>query len=372
MDYKLDHKLAAKKQNNRWILPSNSYLSHEARNLLYRLHKVGASDAVILGQQSCNTLTRAGSRPIQDADIKDVIGEFPGMVSYDLGRIELGNNQVWLDGSVDELLSAMQYCRKLGIPICLSWHCSNPFDPTYDQKNRNAKGKIKDFGNTVAQILNNPQTQKTYLGWLDQLALFFERFRDDQGIAIPVLFRPFHECTGAWFWWGKGRCTDQQYIAMFRLTHDYLSKEKHCNNILWVYNTDKVVQEADFMLRYPGDAYIDLLSMDFYDSPKFTISTFQEALNTALTILTTAAKQLNKPCFVAEGGRKNHDEKQYFTQRAFAYFHTDLIAFCFWANSKKNYYSTFATEANKDDFKSLIQQHTILLEKKVSALKLYG
>lgn len=82
---------------------------------------------------------------------------------------------------------------------------------------------------------------------------------------IPVLFRPFHENDGGWFWWGSATTSQETYKAMYRYTQDYL-KAAGVHNFIYVYSPNGPVQsEEKYNERYPGDAYIDVLAFDYYD-----------------------------------------------------------------------------------------------------------
>ncbi|MFD2966744.1 glycoside hydrolase family 26 protein [Sphingobacterium bambusae] len=355
-----------------WKYPSNSYVNNSTRRLFHNLNKIGQSSQVILGHQSTNTLSRNGQIEITDSDIKEVTGQFPGLVAYDLGWIERKKGNVWLDGSVDKLIKSIQYCRKLGIPVSLSWHTRNPTDVQYDQKNRALNGKVKNIQNTVGQILSDETVQQTYISWLDILAEFFGKLVDETGEVIPILFRPFHECSGNWFWWGNGQCTDEEYIKLFQFTHEYLTKTKMVDNLLWIYNTDKVRTEAEYMKRYPGDQYVDFCSIDFYDYENYSIDKFKSLLTKSLDVLRACSKRQNKGYLIAEGGKKNYQDQNYFTSRCINFFPKDLIYFCFWANSKKNYYTTSQRDQNKEDFKVMVKENKLLLQKEVLKLKLFS
>ena len=72
---------------------------------------------------------------------------------------------------------------------------------------------------------------------------------------IPVLWRPIHEASGKWFWWGaKG---PENYIELYKLMYDRLVNYHGLNNLIWVWNA----QDPDW---YPGDEYVDVLSYDYY------------------------------------------------------------------------------------------------------------
>ena len=87
---------------------------------------------------------------------------------------------------------------------------------------------------------------------MDVIADILRRFRDEN---IPILWRPFHESYGTWFWWGaKGAEVARD---LYRLMFDYYTGEKNLHNLLWVWNCD--IEEA-----YPGDNYTDVISMDVY------------------------------------------------------------------------------------------------------------
>jgi beta-mannanase len=83
--------------------------------------------------------------------------------------------------------------------------------------------------------------------------------KDKYGNPIPVLFRPFHELTGNWFWWCKNVCTPDEFKALWRFTVSYLREQKR-----YVYNTAGFANESDFMASYPGDDMVDVVSFDQY------------------------------------------------------------------------------------------------------------
>jgi mannan endo-1,4-beta-mannosidase len=88
------------------------------------------------------------------------------------------------------------------------------------------------------------------------------------GVKVPVIFRPWHEMSGSWDWWGKKHSTDDQYIAAWRYMVDYLRNEKGVHNFLYAYAPSKVSDSGPLggFERYPGDAYVDIAGMDRYDT----------------------------------------------------------------------------------------------------------
>lgn len=72
---------------------------------------------------------------------------------------------------------------------------------------------------------------------------------------VPVLWRPLHEASGGWFWWGN--CEAESYIKLYQLMYQIFTEEYELNNLIWVWNG----QDADW---YPGDEYVDIIGQDIY------------------------------------------------------------------------------------------------------------
>jgi mannan endo-1,4-beta-mannosidase len=91
---------------------------------------------------------------------------------------------------------------------------------------------------------------------IDQIAIQLKRL---EAAGVPVLWRPLHEASGAWFWWGASGPTP--YKAVWQLIWDRLIKVHHLSNLIWVWNA----QNGDW---YPGDDTVDIISTDIYGGDK--------------------------------------------------------------------------------------------------------
>ena len=86
----------------------------------------------------------------------------------------------------------------------------------------------------------------------------------EEGTKIPVIFRPWHEHTGSWFWWGQNLCTADQYKALWRMTHDRMHA-RGVKNLLYAYSPGSEPKDSTaYLERYPGDDIIDLVGFDTY------------------------------------------------------------------------------------------------------------
>ena len=194
--------------------------TQETKNLYSGL-KRSANKGVIFGQQDALAygLNADKSRWIGDenrSDIKSISGEHPGLVGYDLGHLELdsANN---LDGvPFSRIKTDIRKNYERGGINTISWHPNNPLDlskTTWDKA---------EF--TIRKILSDEQNKKNFEKTLDKLADFFLSLKGSKGELIPVIFRPYHEHTGSWFWWGADHCTPEEYKQFWKLTIDYLQK----------------------------------------------------------------------------------------------------------------------------------------------------
>jgi alpha-galactosidase len=85
---------------------------------------------------------------------------------------------------------------------------------------------------------------------------------------VPVILRPFHEASGSWFWWGGRHRSAEEYQALWRFTVEYLRDKRRIHNVLYAYSPDVFDSTATYLASYPGDAYVDVLGLDDYQSIK--------------------------------------------------------------------------------------------------------
>ena len=132
---------------------------------------------------------------------------------------------------------------------------------------------------SVAAVLPGGARHGQFLEWLDRVASFLDSVVDGvSGESVPIVFRPFHEHTGDWFWWCTGSpaqptdTTPEQFVALWRMTVDYLRDSCGLHNVLYAYSPDRSridmssesTCEAGYLYAYPGDDYVDVLGFDDY------------------------------------------------------------------------------------------------------------
>jgi len=186
-----------------------------------------------------------------------------------------------------------------------------------------------DFDATKVLQEGTPERAAFYAD-MDVIADILRRFQDEN---IPILWRPFHESYGTWFWWGaKGAKVARD---LYRLMFDYYTGEKNLHNLLWVWNCD--IEEA-----YPGDEYVDVVSMDVY-LPEYQSTDYADAYEKLV-----AATSRDKVAALAEVGYLPDVELLQKSRIPWAYYMTWSKEFCIGEkynrveNLKKMYDSEYA------------------------------
>lgn len=168
----------------------------------------------------------------------------------------------------------------------------------------------------IAECLNDKAYNDTIKAWIGRAADYIATLRDDDGNLLPVVFRPWHEHTGSWFWWCEPYCTPDQYKALWHLTREVFD-QKGLNNIVWAYSPDKsgCATVEDYMRSYPGDDYVDILGADVYHfNGEEGNAIFCEWMHNMMTFATEEAHKRGKIAALTEGGSEGCKLDNWYTE----------------------------------------------------------
>lgn len=244
------------------VAPSDPEATAETRALFHNLYRL-APRAILYGHQDDLAYGVSWWAEPGRSDVKAVTGSYPAVYGWDVGDLEHGAERN-LDGvRFDDMRRWIIEGFQRGGIITISWHMDNPV----------SGGNAWDTTRAVDAILPGGPQHALFRSWLDRFADFVRTLRGvppgrTDTVAIPIIFRPYHEWTGSWFWWGRGHCTPDEFIQLWRFTVDYLRREKGLHNLLLAYSSDRFHSPEDYLERYPGDDYVDLLGFDDYHSHK--------------------------------------------------------------------------------------------------------
>lgn len=238
------------------------------------------------------------------SDVRDVCGDYPAIMGFDLGKLELDSKEN-IDGvPFDRMRQEIIDQHRRGGFSTVSWHLWNPV----------TGGNSWDIeGRAVAAVLPGGAQHAKLNAWLDRVASFLLSLTDGSGRRVPVIFRPWHEMHGGWFWWGSKSCTPDEYKQLFRYTRQYLD-QKGVDNALWCYSpgADPNESEERFMTWYPGDDCVELIGVDIYCNAD--TQGFIDRMKNELQVMASIAKKHKKLFAVAETGYRNTPQTDWFTQ----------------------------------------------------------
>ena len=341
------------------------------QNLYRNLQRLD-DNYVIFGQQDALAYGVGWRNMYGESDIKLVTNDQPGIYGWDIAHIELDSSRN-IDGvPFSNMLQYIKDGYNRGAVITISWHARNPL----------SGGSAWDTtAGTVTSILPGGSKHIVFKQWLDKVASFLQQCKDNKGNAIPVLFRPFHELTGNWFWWCKNVCTPAEFKQLWHFTVSYLQNEKKLHNLIYVYNTAGFYSPEEFMERYPGDDAVDVLSMDAYQyqTGAEAREAFVNNIRSQLTYLTSIAKEKNKIAAFAETGLEAVPDAQWWTKTLWpAVKETGISYVMVWRNhgymrsqKKMHYYGPYPGQVSAPDFKLFYKNPSVLFEKALKQKNIY-
>ena len=305
------------------------------------------------------------------SDIKDVTGDYPALYGWDLGGIEhqKSNN---IDGvPFKKMKNWIKEIYDRGGVSTISWHMDNPLT---------MKNSWDTTPGSLRSILPNGEKHQLYLSWLDQAAQFLGNLKGSDGKKIPILYRPFHELTGNWFWWCKNNATPEEFKEIWRFTIHYLRETKKLNSLIIVYNTADFKSKEEFLEYYPGDDVVDVLSFDKYQyTNPINDSSFITEVQNQLKIMNEVAVEHQKPMAIAETGYEQIPYENWWTKTLTEAIGNYKISFVLlWRNhgwqeqeKKMHYYAPYKGQLSEKDFIEFYNSPKTFFQKDITQENIY-
>ena len=234
--------------------PVNPNATPEARNLLASLYQTVAEGKVISGIQH-NEYQMQMPEFVMDLDrIEDASGKVP-MIS--------GGDMAWDARQVVEI-ATRAYRR--GHIVTLMWHVNRPFDrtPRVDFSSQ-VQGDFSD-AQWKELVTEGTEMNRMWAAQVDSISSILNILKERN---IPVLWRPYHEMNGEWFWWGWREGSDG-FTKLWKMLYHRMVDIHHLDNLIWVWNANAPRDipgdtARDYALYYPGNDYVDVLATDVYN-----------------------------------------------------------------------------------------------------------
>ena len=216
---------------------SNKNAIQNAKNVYEYMQKMQGK-ACITGQMES---TWMGTPNYEIIYIRDNTGKEPAIRGLDFMN-------AGFEGVTER---AAEWWEKGGI-VTICWHTGSDFNSGFEE------AKADEINWDEAFTKGSPTYNKLIKG-MDRAVPYLQELED---AGVPVLWRPFHEFDGGWFWWGKGG--SDNFVKLWQMMYSRYTDYWGLDNLIWVLGYSKNT-EVDKREWYPGDAYVDMLGCDCYE-----------------------------------------------------------------------------------------------------------
>jgi mannan endo-1,4-beta-mannosidase len=328
--------------------------------LFYNLKKLAKTKFAIGQQDAFNSFYNNGSST--QSDIKKTTGNDPAVLGSDFMFITDKNNNGqasnWFYQQEVIITDDVKEAYAKGIINIFCWHLREPNkEETFYASDMTTPVKTNAF----KSILPGGVNHSWYKLKLDKVASIVSNLKGSNGELIPIIFRPFHEFDGSWFWWGANFCTAEEYKTAYQFTVEYLRDTKGVHNILYTFSPDNSYSTpTNYLSRYPGDAYVDVLGMDNYgDFAAGQGQTGSDRANSKLKMISDLAVTKVKIAALTETGYQVTSTTPAINGWFSTYLYNALTAndieisfVMFWNNTTSGYWVPTPTDSNAADFKT--------------------
>ena len=305
------------------------------------------------------------------SDVKNVCGDWPAVMGFELGGIEIGDEKNLDSVPFTKMREEIIKHHERGGIVTISWHPRNPVTTIEGGGNAGQKfpeGTAWDISDTtvVKQILEEGDKHELFLLWMTRVGDFLAELKTADGQKVPIIFRPWHENTGSWFWWGERLCTADEYKGLWNLLQDYLNG-RGFDNLLWAYSPGMApnLDEAKYLERYPGDDRISLVGIDGYQWG--SKDDFVAQLDNNLAMLTKFAADRGKIAALTECGLKNLTDSTWWTSTLTPVLDKYPISyFLVWRNYKEEWFGPSPSKPDAPYFKEMYAKKNVLFLKEIT------
>jgi len=342
--------------------------------LFYNLKKLQKTKYLIGQQDAFNSFynNQGGS-----SDIKKATGSDPALLGSDFMFItdnqNNGDPSNWFYQQELKITDDVKEAYSKGMVNIFCWHLREPYHgETFYAADMTAEEKATAF----ASILPNGANHAYFVSKLDKVADVLNNLKAPDGKLIPVIFRPFHEFDGSWFWWGANYATPEQYKQAWQFLVAYLRDTKGVHNVIYAFSPDNTyTTESQYLSRYPGDAFVDVLGIDNYGDFAIGASNGIVTANNKLKMVSDIAKAKVKVAAMTETGWQVTTSNPVIP----AFFNTNIytamtandvqLAFVmFWNNTQTGYYVPPSGVSNTQDFIDFTKKEESVLQNNVPSM----
>lgn len=339
----------------------------ETKALYYNLHKLSRQH-ILFGHQHATEYGHGWRGDKNRSDVKSVTGSHPAMIGVDFSGLS-GQPADMIEREKKLLRKNIEDTYNRGGVTTVSWHFSNPISGGgFYWKDSVSLPAVK-------YIIPGGSQHKKYKTILQTIGSFAKSLKGKDGKAVPMIFRPYHEFDGDWFWWGRSHCTTEDFTSLWKFTVSYLRDSLAVHNFIYAFSPDnKFNTQEQFLERYPGDKWVDMLGMDNYgDWGRDGFYDIAAGVK-KLQIVSGYAIKANKLAAFTETGLESIPKANWWTDILLKSLKDAKLRLAYvlvWRNdesSPTHYYAPFPGHLSVPDFIKFYKDPYTLFEKDLPAL----
>lgn len=329
--------------------PIDNKATKETRALYSNLHAISEKH-ILFGHQHATQYGHGWSGDADRSDVKSVTGSHPAVIGVDFSGLS-GRPDSLIEKEKISLRKNIQATYDRGGVITVSWHFNNPVTPT------GFYWKDSVSAPAVKYIIIGGEQHEKYTAILRSIGEFVKSVKGGDGKLVPMIFRPFHEFDGDWFWWGRSHCTREEFTSLWQFTVSYLKDSLQVHNLIYAYSPDCIFNdEAEYLDRYPGNEWVDMVGFDDYaDFGRNGKYNLPGAIK-KLKIVSDFAIKAHKLAALTETGLESIPNTTWWTGSLLKALRTEKLQLAYvlvWRNDAKSathFYAPYPGQVSEPDF----------------------
>jgi mannan endo-1,4-beta-mannosidase len=345
--------------------PQNLIDAHATKetNALYKNLRKLSKEHILFGHQHATEYGHGWAGDEGRSDVKSVTGSHPAVIGVDFSGLS-GMPDSLIEKTKSSLRKTIADTYDRGGVTTVSWHFLNPVSAGgfywIDSISKPA----------VKYIIPGGSHHEQYKWILKTIGELAKSIKGKNGTLAPIIFRPYHEFDGDWFWWGRSHCTVDEFKTLWRFTVTYLRDSIGVHNFIYAFSPDnKFTSEEEYKERYPGNDWVDLVGVDNYGDfgrdGKYNL----EAGIKKLEIINDFALNNGKLAAFTETGLESIPNPTWWTEvllKSLRSKKLNLTYVLVWRNdtrSATHYYAPYPGQASAADFLKFYEDPYTLFEK---------
>jgi mannan endo-1,4-beta-mannosidase len=350
------------------LQPIDTKATPETKNLYHNLHLL-AKKHTLFGHQHATEYGHGWQGDADRSDVKSVTGSHPAVIGVDFSGFTAGSQEE-NDNYKAHVKKIVEDTYNRGGVITVAWHFPNPVS--------GGGFYWKDSVSlpAVRYLIPGGQAHEKYKDILKGIGDWAHSVKGNDGKLVPMIFRPFHEFDGDWFWWGRSHCTTEEFVSLWKFTVAYLRDSLGVHNFIYAFSPDNQFLTAEkYLERYPGDAWVDMVGMDNYgDMGRDRYA--PDVAAQKLKIVSDYAKKAGKLAAFTETGLESLGNPTWWNETVLKVMKRPGLELCYvlvWRNDSRSpthYYAPFPGHSSVPDFIKFYQDPYTVFEKDLRGI--YG